>query len=166
MITTTSSSNRGKLSGLYLSILRRNFGVTLLYFIFQFLFFPLQYILSATDALKNQNAAGRIHFIGMGGIYTGISLFFFTAMVIVAPILFTMMQYSFLHQKRSTDLFHALPIRREQMLLVNFAASATMILVPMALNYAVTIIALVVISIIRLARHKKNLEKRLVKQKQ
>ncbi|TCL43689.1 DUF6449 domain-containing protein [Harryflintia acetispora] len=141
MITTTSSSNRGKLSGLYLSILRRNFGVTLLYFIFQFLFFPLQYILSATDALKNQNAAGRIHFIGMGGIYTGISLFFFTAMVIVAPILFTMMQYSFLHQKRSTDLFHALPIRREQMLLVNFAASATMILVPMALNYAVTIIA-------------------------
>lgn len=36
----------------------------------------------------------------------------------------------------------------------------------MMFPYAVTIIALVVISIIRLARHKKNLEKRLVKQKQ
>lgn len=141
MITTTSSSNRGKLCGLYLSILRRNFGVTLLYFIFQFLFFPLQYILSATEALKNHTAVNRFHFIGMGGIYTGISLFFFTGMLIVVPILFTMMQYSYLHQKRSTDLFHALPIRREQMLLVNFAASATMILAPMAINYAVTIVA-------------------------
>lgn len=36
----------------------------------------------------------------------------------------------------------------------------------MMFPYAVTIIALVVISIIRLARHKKNLEKRLVKQQQ
>ncbi|MCI8624036.1 MAG: hypothetical protein HFG26_10300 [Provencibacterium sp.] len=146
MTTTTSSSNAGRRLGhLYRFILRRYLGVAVLYFLLQFLFFPLQYILTAADTMQQIAREGPrteiLSFLGNGGIYNAVSRPVMLGMMLFIPVLFPLLQMSYLHQKRPVDLHHALPVRREKLLLVHFAASATMIFAPLLFNYLVVLIA-------------------------
>lgn len=141
MTTTTSSFKPGRFWDLFTSDLKRHFGLTIFYFILQFIFFPLQYILTAVNLLSISNKQDYPVFFGNGCIYTDVSSICFTAMVIGAPIALTMLQMSYLHQKRATDLYHALPVRREKLLLAHYTAAAVMLLGPMLLNYLVIIVA-------------------------
>lgn len=146
MTTTTSSFNeKGRLLHLYRQILRRYLGVTVLYFLLQFLFFPMQYILTAADALQilAQKApqAQLLSFTGNGGIYNAVSQPVMLVMMVLLPILYPLAQMRYLHHKKSVDLYHALPIRREKILLVNFAASATLIFAPLLLNFLFVLLA-------------------------
>lgn len=146
MTTTTSSSNeKGRMLHLYRQILRRYLGVTVLYFLLQFLFFPMQYVLTAADALQTIAQKGPraeiTAFLGNGGIYNGVSQPVMLVMMVVLPVIYPLAQMSYLHRKKSVDLYHALPIRREKLLLVNFAASLTLIFCPLLLNFLFVLIA-------------------------
>lgn len=146
MITATSSSNgKSQALHLYRFILRRYLGAAILYFLLQLLFFPLQYVLTAADTLQmiaREGARAEItSFIGNGGIYNAVSQPVMLGMMIIVPILFPLLQLSYLHQKKSVDLYHALPIRRERLLLVHFAASATMVFLPLLINFLLVLIA-------------------------
>lgn len=140
MTTTTSYSKRSSLLGLFRSVLRQNMGICVLYFVLLFLFFPLQYILTAGSMGGAEPAIRDNPLMGNGGVFNAVSYFVSTVLIILAPILFTAVQYSFLYRKKSTDLYHSLPVSRESLLLVNFSASAAMIIGPMLVNYIIVII--------------------------
>lgn len=144
MITTMSSSNpaaKRRLPDLFVSILRRNTGVTVLYAILLFIFFPLQYILTAADASARGGPDSSNYFSGSGGIFNGVSALLFPCLMMAIPVIYTMLQYTYLHQKKATDMYHALPVARHKLLLINYVASCAMILVPLFICYGVTIAA-------------------------
>lgn len=150
MTTTTSSfspTSGGVTAGArsrhyFLSVLRRNLGLTVFCFVFEFIFFPLQYILTAAGMRARGGETNLPFFEGTGGIFTSEELqVLFTLALMALPILYTLIQYSFLHRRQSTDLFHALPIDRRRVMLINYGASALMILGPALINFIITITA-------------------------
>lgn len=152
MITTTYSSDNGAVSPsrpgaprgrsryYYLFLLRRNLGVTLAYALLLFILFPLQYILAADSMARTGGPTASQYnpFTGPGGLFSPVFDDFSVILVAAVPALLSILNLNYMHQKNSTDLFHALPIKRTRMLLVSYAANATITLVPLALNFAVS----------------------------
>lgn len=151
MITTTSSFNRASVpSSLYAAEIRRHLGQMIIYFIIGFIFFPLQYMLAASKLQYSLRQGGPTaayqgtytRFLrGNGGIYTDASSILLPVMLIAVSILFSVQMFSYLHQKKATDLYHALPVRRGKLLLAHWAAGATLVSVPLVINYLIVIIA-------------------------
>ena len=133
MITTTLSSDKSRAFGFYKDTLRRLKSFILFYGAVGFVFFPLQYLMSI---LRDS----RPYFMGMGQVFNTVSLVFYGPFLCVIPVIVAAQIFGYMHSKKAVDLYHALPIRREEMLLSSFAAGMTAILAPLALNYAVVIL--------------------------
>ncbi len=56
--------------------------------------------------------------------------------LIFAPIL-CVVQFGYMHKKRSVDFFHALPVGRDSLLLGRWAAGVTVLFVPLMLNFLI-----------------------------
>lgn len=146
MTTTTSSSSaafgEGRLRHYFRHILRKNLGVCVCAFFYEFLCMPLPYILTAANMRAQENPADQLFFTGTGGLFTSYTTqFLFNLSVIGLPLLYCILQYSFLCRRQSTDLIHSLPIRRRHILLLNYAASALLILAPLLVNFLITLAA-------------------------
>lgn len=125
------------------SLLRRNLGGMVYFFLLTFFFFPLQYILeifsrAGQDAPLYYSAP---NLYAPSEIYTGISMFMMTAILFAAPLVVTAAQTHYMHSKKSVDFYHALPLSRRELAVSNGLAAFLTIAIPMALNYGIILIA-------------------------
>lgn len=67
----------------------------------------------------------------------GLSMFLVTPLLLLFTLVISASLFHYLHEKRSVDLFHSLPVGRIPMLLGRWCAALTVLFVPMLVNYAV-----------------------------
>ena len=89
MTTARSSFSFSRVLPFYRNMLRRHRGSALFYGALGFLFLPVQYLLTI---LQNQDRADLSDFVrwtfsGPAQIYNGFSAFFFTALMLVVPLI-------------------------------------------------------------------------------
>ena len=149
MITTTSSSDCGRFWGLYCSTLRRNRGYFALFCTLMILFYPIQYLLEVAKA-PPQGAAYLVnpieyyHLVGLGKNFTTISTFFFTALMLVAPLILSLLLHSYMHSRKAVDVYHSLPVTRGRLLGVNAVVAMSMIAAPVVVSNILISVAQVV----------------------
>lgn len=139
MTTTTSYSDSGRFKAVYRSALRRSMGYFGLITALLFIFYPFQYALrvfrTLTEYQKSQLAAGAdlvdiFDLYGLGLQFTPISMLFYTAIVLVIPVVLALVLNSYMHSKKAADVYHSLPVKRETLLGIHTAVAMTIITIP------------------------------------
>lgn len=142
MTTTTSFFDKRRFVGLYKSTFRRNIGYFGLLCALLAIFYPLQYAMEAFKYVDQVSPSMPLptdlfHYFDFGGLgmnFTGVSSVFFTAIVLLAPMVLALLLGSYMQSKKAADVYHALPVRRELLLLVNSAVAMSFIAIPVVLS--------------------------------
>ena len=136
-MTTTMSFSKKQLSFLYFFSLKKSAGWTTIYSILLFLSYPVisysecRGIFVRYDNTANYSIENIIYRLNNNLIVSDfIVSFLMCAMVMV----FSGVLYSYMHNKRSADFFHSMPVKRETMLLANFFSGLTSVVVPIWVN--------------------------------
>ena len=142
-MTTTTLSSKSRFRSLLKGMLRRNRASAIYLFVAIFFFFPLQYILEIQRQLEDLSRYGSASnwLYGPSQVYTSISLIAMVFILTTAPLVLTLAQVSYLHNRRSVDLYHSLPLTRTQLLGANTLAVFLTIAIPYLLNYLLVVIA-------------------------
>lgn len=137
MTTAKSSFSIARFLPVYKNLLRRNRGSALFYGVLSFLFFSLQYLLSFFEYIRsyNENPLSTFRLVGPANIYNGFAVVFFTAMSLIVPLVVATNLFGYMQNKRSVDVYHALPLTRSELYLATSAAGVTLIWVPLILNF-------------------------------
>ena len=142
MTQTALFSDRKLFLSLYKNALRRIRGIGIIYLLISFITFPMTYIMEAVEAVTRlQQGYSYYGFEGNPEIYTGVATVLYFAVVIAGAILISTYVNSFMHSKKAVDVFHALPIKRPQMLLANFAAVITVLLTVQFICYGIVAVS-------------------------
>lgn len=147
MTTTTSSSKPGRFRELYRDILHRNRGYLWLYSALVAVCYPLLFALEAFKRVDQAEAA-RIQayapetlaqnpmyfysFEGLGCNFAGVSIVFFLMIALLAPMILALVLNSYMHSKKASDVYHAIPVSRGTLLTANAAVGMTIIGLPLA----------------------------------
>lgn len=137
MTTARSSFSMARFLPVYKNLLRRNRGSALFYGVLGFLFFGLQYLLSFLEHIRyaTDNPLRTFNLVGPANIYNGFAVVFFTAMSLVVPLVLATNLFGYMQNKRSVDVYHALPLTRSELYLATSAAGITLIWIPLILNF-------------------------------
>lgn len=138
-MTSKTSSNKylSELKNTYLWASKKNLGMTSLLAVLLFLAFPLVVWFSLANTEMNiwipageqyANVFRRTSFTSM--------TFFVTPLCLLFVLLTAVSLFQYMHNKRSVDLFHALPVGRSAMLLGRFLAGLTTLFVPLLINFS------------------------------
>lgn len=141
MTTAKSSFSLRRVMPVYRNTLRRYRGSALFYGALGFLFLPLQYLLTLLENLNASDLDWALRaFIGPSKAYNGFSVFFFTALSLIMPLVLATSIFGYMHNRRSVDVYHSLPLRREELFFSHTAAGLTVIWLPMAINFALVML--------------------------
>lgn len=159
MTTTISSSDSGRFFELYRNILRRNRGYLWLYSALVAVCYPLLYALEAfksVDPAEIAELQARMpellagnpmyfySFEGLGRNFAGVSIVFFTMIALLAPMILALVLNSYMHSKKASDVYHAIPISRGMLLTANAAVGVTIIGLPLlASNLFIAVVQIV-----------------------
>ena len=146
MTTQKSCFNLPRVLPFIRNTLYRYRGILLFYFVMCFLFLPVQYAFSiyrystqyagsqweAWYEILNRNLAGASQ------IYNAFSAVFFTALMLIMPLVLSVTVYSYMHNRRSVDVYHSLPLTRQELFLGRSAAAAVILWVPLIINFGLT----------------------------
>ncbi|MDC0700718.1 ABC transporter permease, partial [Blautia wexlerae] len=127
-----------ELGNTYLWATKKNLGMMALLATLQFLAFPLIVWFSlANTEMISWIPAGEQY----ANVFSRVSYYSTTFLVTPLCLLFVLLTavslFQYMHNKRSVDLFHALPVGRSAMLLGRFLAGLTTLFAPMLLNFSV-----------------------------
>ncbi len=140
MTLTTSSNNSVKeWKETYLWSLKKNRGMMALLLLLQFMAMPL-ILMIWLSSRKNMGPSSidlNHYFISM---LSTLVPFLVTPITLIFVVVIAVSLFNYMHQKRSVDLFHALPVGRVPMLLGRYCAGLTTLFVPMLLNFAIYLI--------------------------
>ena len=104
-------------------------GMGFIYALLSFITFPMFYIMTAVEHADDlANGYSYNGFEGVPEIYTPFSGVLYFALVICGAVLISVFINSFMHNRRAVDVFHALPVKRSQQLMANFAAVVSLLL--------------------------------------
>ena len=147
MTTTTSSSKPGRFRELYRDILHRNRGYLWLYSALVAVCYPLLFALEAFKRVDPAEAA-RIQayapetlaqnpmyfysFEGLGCNFAGVSIVFLLMIALLAPMILALVLNSYMHSKKASDVYHAIPVSRGTLLTANAAVGMTIVGLPLA----------------------------------
>ena len=138
MTLKTSLTDRfGEFRETYRWTAKKSLGLTALYSLLLFIAFPMIVMIAMENARHNPNISTLEEWIH---VYSGSVAALSIAASVLNMIFVTVVsvqQFSYLHGKRSIDLFHALPLTRVPMLLARYCTALTVIAVPVLLNFAV-----------------------------
>lgn len=141
MTTTTSFFNKGLLFTAYKNALKSIKGLTIFYSILSVVSFPMMYFMQVssdrTIAQIQGNPSVQYKFIGWARIYPTTTVLTYFVLLIAMTILSGALVNRFMHSKNAVDVYHSLPITRIQLLLANFFAAATAVLVPMVVCFGI-----------------------------
>lgn len=139
-MTSKTSSNKflSELQNTYLWSAKKNLGMMSLLAVLLFLAFPLivWFSLGNTELTGWIPAGEQYANVFRRTSVTSIT-FFVTPLCLLFVLLTAVSLFQYMHNKRSVDLFHALPVSRSAMLLGRFLAGLTTLFVPMLLNFSV-----------------------------
>ncbi len=137
MTTTTSSPKRFRH---YLGdILRKNRANMLYLFAIGFVLLPLRYL---TAAFRDMEAGSiSLYLPGNTGLYTVGSLVLTSFLWMLATLIFGFIGTSYMQNRRAVDLYHSLPLTRAELLMGNFLGSFLTVVLPMTVNYLLTMAA-------------------------
>lgn len=149
MTTTTSSSKPGRFCELYRDILRRNRGYLWLYSALVAVCYPLLFALEAfkqvdpaeiarlqtyAPEMLAQNPMYFYSFEGLGRNFAGVSIVFFTMIALLAPMILALVLNSYMHSKKASDVYHAVPVSRGMLLTANAAVGMTIVGLPLIVS--------------------------------
>ena len=77
---------------------------------------------------------GDYSLLGLGRNFTPTSAFFYTAILLIVPLVLALHLNSYMHSKKASDVYHALPVSRGTLLTVNMAAAMTILAVPVVVS--------------------------------
>jgi ABC-2 type transport system permease protein len=144
MTSTTSSLNgAAQFRQTYLWALRKNIGVMALLALLLFLINPLILLISLSNAMKSlsqqeaMTQAEKMQSLTMqySDLVGRLLPTFATMLVLLFCAVLCVILFGYIQNKRSVDLYHALPIGREQMLLGRWCAGLTILFVPVFLDF-------------------------------
>lgn len=147
MMSATSSNNRRRTDSgslnLFLWTLRKNMLITGIASVLALLICPGSLL---PEYLNDTTGRGidplyQSNFYDMSGVFSvaNILLTFLAAGLI---LMLTAINYRYMHSKKSTDVFHALPITRTSLLLSRYLATAVLVLIPVLISYGATALVL------------------------
>lgn len=144
----TSTTFFHELKETYRWVLKRNRGILILLTVLMFLSMPLIFLIGSTSwsrsTLQEKMSAAELFqqkqtyaegFLRYAPIAPMILVLIFSAVLCV-------MLFSYMHNKRSVDLFHSLPVRREALLLGRWCAGLTILWVPLLVNFLIIFLIL------------------------
>lgn len=142
MTSTTSSIRRRKeFRETYLWSLKKNRGMMALMALLLFMALPMILMTIMANARNNTKE------IYTPDMWTQTYMQSFRSLIPILAIPITLIfvvvlsvfLFSYMHQKRSVDLFHAMPVGRSPMLLGRLFAGLTALFAPILLNFAITL---------------------------
>ena len=140
-MTLTTYSNRGtkEFKETYFWSLKKSRGMMALLALLMFLAFPLILMIGMVNAQNNTDISytAEMWITTYMQYVTALTSFLVTPLILLFALIITVQLFSYLHQKRSIDLFHSLPVGRTPMLLGRLCAGLTAIFVPLLVNYAI-----------------------------
>lgn len=136
----TSTTFFHEFSGAYRWTLKKNIGILILLAVLTFLAGPLILFMTIpgwagyrfdTEAEWLRSMRGSFaSFMGYAPVAAIVLILIFAAVLCV-------MLFGYMQKRRSVDLFHSLPVRREAMLLGRWCAGITILLAPLLLNFLI-----------------------------
>jgi hypothetical protein len=139
-MTLTTSSNRSlkEFKETYLWSMKKSRGILALLALLMFIAFPMILMIGMTTAQNNTEVVfTAAKWISAYTRYITVICLIVTPLTLIFVTVIAVSQFSYLHQKRSVDLFHALPVGRVPMLLGRYCAGLTTLFVPILFNFAV-----------------------------
>lgn len=147
-MTSTTSSNKllHEIKTVYLWSFRKRFGIVALFCGMAFLCLPLPVFLMLNEDQQRQEHSrswltqdGVTRMLDLGDKFIqylgNLMPWLFTPLILLMILLLAALLFGYLHTKRSVDLFHAVPIRRESLLLGKFLAGMTMVAIPVVFSF-------------------------------
>ncbi len=141
MITRTSYYKAQRFWGLYRQCIRRNRGYFVLTTLIGILFFPLQFFFTVTNPRFHENS---VWLLAPSQLHTAVSSIIFPLLVMLFPFILSLMNVKYMHNKMAVDTYHALPVTREALLLVNLSATITITGACVVINYLLTMLLKVI----------------------
>lgn len=71
-------------------------------------------------------------FEGLGCNFAGVSIVFFLMIALLAPMILALVLNSYMHSKKASDVYHAIPVSRGTLLTANAAVGMTIVGLPLA----------------------------------
>lgn len=130
MMLKTSSRKINPFIGMLKFTLRKNLGVIIIVTIAALLYCPGHYLTDYEHYFERLNAA---HYSG----YDMVQDFMYIISVVAGILVtfFNFINFSYMYQKRSSDVFHAFPLTRTELLLSRMASSVIGTLIPVTVAY-------------------------------
>lgn len=75
---------------------------------------------------------------GPAECYNAISLVFFTALIMAVPVILSTALSSYMHNRRMVDVYHSLPLTREDLFIANAITAVIIMWVPLVICYLLT----------------------------
>lgn len=66
-------------------------------------------------------------FEGLGCNFAGVSIVFFLMIALLAPMILALVLNSYMHSKKASDVYHAIPVSRGTLLTANAAVGMTIV---------------------------------------
>lgn len=127
---------------MYKVSLKRGLGYGGLFAVLLAFLYPVQYAMHVfsensynferAQSLSGRVAMGRFDLYGPGLDYIPFSVIMCAMLMMLAPLVLALIFNGYMYSKSASDVFHAMPLRRETMLCANAAAAMTLIAVPVA----------------------------------
>jgi ABC-2 type transport system permease protein len=137
-LTTFSNRNRKEFKETYSWAMKKSRGMLALLALLMFIAFPMILMIGMANAQHNTDTVMTV--AKWAEAYSGY-VFILSVLATLLVLLFVLVtavqQFSYLHQKRSVDLFHSLPVGRVPLLLGRYCAALTTLFVPILFNFAV-----------------------------
>lgn len=141
-MTSTTSSNKllHETKQVYFWTLKKRMGLIILFTGLHFLAMPLIEILALNNAQRTNILSGyqidmNLRFLNV--LYVTLPLLTVSLSLLMA-LISSVLLYSYMHQKRSVDLFHALPVGRNALMTSSLLNGLTMLAIPLILNFTLT----------------------------
>ncbi|MFV0496738.1 MAG: hypothetical protein ACK5L0_01010 [Candidatus Fimivivens sp.] len=138
MTTAKSSFNAARILPVYKNLVRHHRGSAIFYGVLSFIFLGLQYVFTYLEHVNyvfQDDINPPFQLIGPANVYNGVSVVLFTTMSMVVAIIMATNLFDYMQNKRSVDVYHALPLTRSELYFATSAAGLTLIWVPLILNF-------------------------------
>lgn len=119
----------------YLWALKKNRGMMALLTLLLMIALPVILLIKFSEMQVRQDMHLNIN-EAFSSYFIGCSTFAVMPLLLLFTLILSASLFSYLHQKRSVDLFHSIPVGRTPLLLGRWCASFTVLIVPVFLSYA------------------------------
>lgn len=139
MTTTKSYSNSDRFGSAYIAALKGQLPFAIVSGIIFLILFVVVFFISTADIYEPETAAEFFNYYFTQGIYAGVEQSIVSLIVLaVLALTSTLVGLSYLHSKKTVDLYHSLPISRPKLLGANLLATLTAVLGPYLAMYLLT----------------------------